>query len=156
MTTPRSRFRRRPQAVVALLGFALAVYLALIAWRGVFLLSQSRWELRLLGVAVLLLPLVGVWVVIAELRFGRATQRLAAQLADDTAELAAEDLPRRPSGRVDRRAADALFADRRAAVQADPEQWRGWYRLAVAYDLAGDRRRAREAMRTAIAKHDGN
>lgn len=139
-----------------MLGFALAVYLALIAWRGVFLLNQSRWELRLLGVAVLLLPLVGVWVVIAELRFGRATQRLAAQLPDDAAELAAEDLPRRPSGRVDRRAADALFADRRAAVQADPEQWRGWYRLAVAYDLAGDRRRARDAMRTAIAKHDGN
>lgn len=154
MTTRRSHLPGRPQAIVVVLVFALGVYLALIVWRGVYLLGQSRWDLRLLGVAVLLLPLVGIWVVVAELRFGRATQRLADELPDDEAEFAAEDLPRRPSGRVDRTAADALFAARRADVEADPGEWRGWYRLAIAYDLAGDRRRAREAMRTAIEKHD--
>ena len=59
-------------------------------------------------------------------------------------------LPRRPSGRVDRDAADAHFEVIRAEVEAAPEDWRGWYRLAHAYDLAGDRKRARSAMRHAI------
>ena len=64
------------------------------------------------------------------------------------------ELPRSPSGRVDRTAADELFDRRRVEVEAAPEDWRRWYRLAVAYDLAGDRRRARAAMRTAIARAD--
>jgi Flp pilus assembly protein TadD len=66
-------------------------------------------------------------------------------------ELDVEDLPRRPSGRIDREAADALFARVRAEVEADPDDWRRWYRLARAYDYAGDRGRAREMMRKAVA-----
>jgi Flp pilus assembly protein TadD len=38
----------------------------------------------------------------------------------------------------------------RTEVEADPDDWRRWYRLARAYDYAGDRRRAREAMKTAV------
>ena len=38
----------------------------------------------------------------------------------------------------------------RAEVEAAPEDWRGWYRLAHAYDLSGDRKRARSSMRHAI------
>jgi Flp pilus assembly protein TadD len=53
---------------------------------------------------------------------------------------------------VDRRAADALFEQRRLEVEADPANWRGWYELALAYDLAGDRKRARAAMRTALER----
>ncbi len=60
------------------------------------------------------------------------------------------DLPRRPSGRVERDAADAWFAQRQAETEAAPDDWRNWYRLAHGYDIAGDRRRAREAMRRAI------
>jgi hypothetical protein len=138
---------------VVLLLAALAVYLGLIGYRGVYLLQQSSFVLRVLGVAVLALPLVGVWVVIAEVRFGRATARLGQDL-DAEGEPPEPELPRTPSGRVSREAADALFDQRRVAVEAHPDDWRGWYRLAVAYDLAGDRRRARAAMRTAIAQHD--
>jgi cytochrome c-type biogenesis protein CcmH/NrfG len=78
-----------------------------------------------------------------------ATQRLGEQLAAEGG-LPADDLPRRPSGRVDRDAADAVFARRRAEAEAAPDDWRSWYRLGIAYDDAGDRRRAREAMRKAI------
>ena len=46
-------------------------------------------------------------------------------------------LPGTPSGRVQRDAADALFATVRAEVEADPDDWRRWYRLARAYDYAG-------------------
>ena len=41
---------------------------------------------------------------------------------------------------------------RRHDLENAPADWRRWYRLAVAYDVAGDRRRARAAMRTAIAR----
>jgi len=138
--------------VVAALVAAMSVYFVLIGWRGLYLLGEDRWVLKILGVAVLVLPLIGVWVVVAELRFGLASQRLAERMvaAGDSTEL--PDLPRRRSGRIERNAADAWFAERRAVVEGAPDDWRGWFRLAQAYDLAGDRRRAREALRTAIEK----
>jgi cytochrome c-type biogenesis protein CcmH/NrfG len=134
---------------VVLLVLALAGYFALIGYRGVYLVQQHSTGLRVLGVAVLVLPLVGLWVVIAEIRFGLATERLAGRL--DAEGVPAEEEPvRLPSGRIDRDAADALFESRRVEVETHPTDWRGWYRLAIAYDHAGDRRRARAAMRTAI------
>lgn len=59
------------------------------------------------------------------------------------------------SGRVDRGAADDAFTERRVQVEQDPDSWRGWYLLALAYDDAGDRTRAREAVRRAITLYDG-
>ncbi len=131
---------------VALLIAALAVYFALIGYRGVYLLGRSDLTLKVLGAAVLVLPLIGVWVVAAEIRFGLATERLGRQLGGPPD----PPLPRTPGGRIDRAAADARFEVRRAEVEAQPEDWQRWYRLALAYDDAGDRRRARAAMRTAI------
>ena len=72
---------------------------------------------------------------------------------DATGELPEDDLPRRPSGRVEREAADARFAVRQREVEASPN-WGAWFRLAAGYDDAGDRRRARAAMRMAIEKYD--
>ncbi|WP_375478251.1 hypothetical protein [uncultured Jatrophihabitans sp.] len=139
--------------VVVLLVFALAAYFALIGYRGVYLLGERSASLKVLGAAVLALPLIGLWVVAAEIRFGLATERLGRRL-DETAEPQVDDEPlqRTPSGRIDRDAADARFAERRVAVEADPADWRRWYRLAIAYDDAGDRKRARAAMRTAIER----
>jgi len=139
---------------VALLVLALAAYFALIGYRGVYLLGQHSAGLKTLGVAVLVLPLVGIWVIVAEIRFGFATERLAKRL--DAEGAAPDDEPARTaSGRIDRASADALFERRAADVQAAPDDWRGWYRLAIAYDWAGDRKRAREAMRTAISSCEG-
>jgi cytochrome c-type biogenesis protein CcmH/NrfG len=61
-----------------------------------------------------------------------------------------EEVEVRPSGRAVRSEADALFPAYRAEVESHPEDWRAWYRLGLAYDGSGDRRRAREAVRTAI------
>ncbi len=156
MTDPRPRSRRtNPLAVVAVLLVAMAAYFVLIGIRGVFLLEQSRLSLKVLGVAVLLLPLVGIWVVIAELRFGAASERLAREMLADGREVSLPELPRSPRGRVDRDAADGWFAEQRLLVEADPDDWRGWFRLAQAYDLAGDRKRGRAALRTAISLHAG-
>lgn len=61
-----------------------------------------------------------------------------------------DGLPRSPGGRVDKTAADALFARRKAETEAAPEDWRCWYRLAAAYYAAKDSTRARSAMRHAV------
>ena len=50
---------------------------------------------------------------------------------------------------------EEAFEEARAVVDAAPEDWRSWYHLAFAYDAAGDRRRARESLRTASRLHRG-
>ncbi|MFM9035795.1 MAG: hypothetical protein ACKOQ4_16195 [Mycobacterium sp.] len=140
----------RTQLLIAFLCLALLVYFAVLTRTAVALLRTGTPAAIALGVGVLLLPVVGLWATVATLRAGLAHQRLARLAASDGAELDVTGLPRRPSGRVDRDAADELFAAVRAEVEADPDDWRGWYRLARAYDYAGDRSRARETMRTAV------
>jgi len=148
--------RVNPLVVVGVLLFALVVYFGLIGYRGFYLLGQDRVVLKMLGAAVLVLPLIGVWVVAAELRFGLASQRLAEELIASGESAQPPELPRLRSGRVDRAAADGWFELQRARVEAAPDDWRGWFRLAQAYDLAGDRRRGREALRIAIEKASGD
>ena len=99
---------------------------------------------------LLVLPLIGVWALVAELRFGRNSERLVRRLEAEGG-LPVEELPIRPSGRPLRDAADAEFPMYRAAVDEHPDDWRAWFRLGLAYNSAGDRRRARGAIRTAIA-----
>ena len=142
----------RPKVVVAVLVLAFVFYAVTIGWRGVLLVRDGRLVPVLLGLAVLVLPLVTGWTVWREVQFGRATEQLGRRL-DAEGGLPPDDLPRRPSGRVERGAADAAFTGYRAAVESDPQDWRGWYRLALAYDAAGDRTRAREAARHALALH---
>ncbi|MBN9741576.1 hypothetical protein DMP23_10725 [Amycolatopsis sp. A1MSW2902] len=129
---------------------ALVVYLVLLADRAVALLQTGTPAGIALGIGVFLLPLLGVWIVVVTWRSGMQIQRLSRRLDAEGGLPDVSDLPRRPSGRVDRDAADAWFDERRAEVEADQENWRPWYRLAYAYDIAGDRRRARATMRKAI------
>ncbi|TKG62598.1 tetratricopeptide repeat protein [Prauserella endophytica] len=140
----------RARNVAIALTVAVAVYLVLLAGRAVALLRTGETVPVLLGVAVLVLPLLGVWMLVTTWRSGNQVQRLARRLDAEGGLPDVSDLPRRPSGRVDRQAADAWFDERRAEVEAEPEDWRRWYRLAHAYDIAGDRRRARATMRKAI------
>jgi len=137
----------------AALAFAvLVLYLVAIGWRGVVLLRVGGVVPVLLGLALLALPVVGLWAVVREWRFGAATQALASEL-DTRGELPVDDLPRSRGGRVDRAAADAQFERFRREVDAAPESEAAWFRLALGYDAAGDRRRARAAMRRAVQLH---
>jgi hypothetical protein len=138
--------------VAWLLVAVLAVYFVLLGQRAVWLIADGRLPFVLLGVGVLVLPVVGAYTVWREVRFGYAAQQLGHELAAQGG-LPADDLPRRPSGRVDLAAADAVFERRRAEVEAAPEDWRAWYRLAVAYGDAHDTKRGRAAMRHAIHLH---
>lgn len=140
----------RARNVALLLTAALVVYLVLLAGRGVALLRTGDTVPVLLGVAVLLLPLLGVWIVVTTWRSGTRVQRLARRLEAEGGLPDVSELPRLPSGRVDRTAADAWFEQRYAELEQHRDDWRYWYRIAHAYDLAGDRRRARSTMRTAL------
>ncbi len=133
-----------------LLTAVLVVYFVLMTGRAIVLLETGTGVGIGLGVGVLMLPIVGAWVAVATIRFGLQTERLAQRLAAEGTLPDTSSLPRMPSGRIDRSAADAWFEQRRAEVEAAPEDWRTWFRLAHGYDIAGDRRRAREAMRKAL------
>jgi hypothetical protein len=140
----------RIQLLIALMCVALVTYFVLLGRLAVAMIISGRAAAVGLGLAVLIMPVIGLWAMITTLRAGFAHQKLARLIAADGMELDAGALPRRPSGRIQRDAADALFATVRTEVETDPDDWRRWYRLARAYDYAGDRRRAREAMKTAV------
>lgn len=141
----------RIQLLIGFMCLALVGYLALLSRTAIVLMLSGKPVAIVLGAAVLIFPVVGGWAMVATLRAGFAHQKLARLAAEDGMELDVSDLPRRPSGRPERAAADAVFERVRAEVETDPGNWRRWYRLARAYDYAGDRRRAREAMRKAVA-----
>lgn len=141
-----------PKRMATLMAVLLVAYLAFAAWRGVEFIEAGGIVPTLLGLAVLVLPLIGGWALWQEWRFGRATQQLRQELAVRGA-LPVDDLPRRPSGRPERAAARERFGAVRSRVEAAPQDWAGWYELSVAYDWCGDRRRARWALRRAITLH---
>jgi cytochrome c-type biogenesis protein CcmH/NrfG len=140
----------RIQLMIVLMCAALLVYLVLLGRTAVLMINSGRAAAVVLGGALLILPAIGLWAMIATLRAGLAHQKLARLAAEDGMELDVSALPRRPSGRIERDAADALFDTVRTELDGDPADWRRWYRLARAYDYAGDRARAREAMKKAV------
>jgi cytochrome c-type biogenesis protein CcmH/NrfG len=140
----------RIQLMIALMCAALVVYIVLLGRTALLMIGSGRGVAIALGCALLIMPAIGLWAMVATLRAGLAHQKLARLAAEDGMELDVTALPRRPSGRIEREAADALFADVRAELDSDPHNWRRWYRLARAYDYAGDRSRAREAMKKAV------
>jgi cytochrome c-type biogenesis protein CcmH/NrfG len=140
----------RTQILIGFFCAAMILYLVLLGRIAFALIGDGRAASIGLGVALLLLPVIGAWALIATLRAGFTHQRLARQAADAGMDLDVSDLPRRASGRIERDAADRLFATVRAELDADPDNWMRWYRVARAYDYAGDRSRAREAMKTAV------
>ncbi|MEB0200342.1 tetratricopeptide repeat protein [Cryobacterium sp. 5I3] len=132
-----------------MMAILLAFYLVLVGWRAVLFLQSGAPVGIAIGVALLVLPLIGIWALVLEVTFGSRSARLV-RLLEASGELPVETLPIRASGRPVRDAADAYFPQYRDAVDAAPEDWKAWFRLGLAYDAAGDRKRARGAIRTAI------
>ncbi|WP_414835822.1 tetratricopeptide repeat protein [Curtobacterium sp. Leaf183] len=141
---------RSPFWGAALMAVLLLVYIVLIGARAVAFIATGLAIGIAIGAALIVIALIGALLLVLEFRFGLRITRLGARLEheggtpDDVVEV-------RPSGRPTRAAADELFPRYRAAVEASPDDWRAWYRLGVVYDAAGDRKRARSAMRTALS-----
>ncbi|WP_225754106.1 hypothetical protein [Actinotalea sp. Marseille-Q4924] len=143
---------RRGPVGALVLSALLVLYIVAVADRGLALVRTGEPVAVVLGVGVLVLPALGVWVLVREWRMAVAVQRMADEL-ERQGRLPVDDLPRSPGGRIERAAADEAFAAARTAVEASEGDWAAWYRLAFAYDAAGDRRRARESLRTAARLH---
>jgi hypothetical protein len=140
----------RIQLLIGFMCVALVVYFFLLGRIAMAFITSGELAAVGLGLALLIFPLIGIWVMVSTLRAGLAHQRLARIARDEGMELDVSSLPRMPSGRIQRDAADALFVTVREELENDPDNWRRWYRLARAYDYAGDRSRARETMRKAV------
>lgn len=140
----------RIQLVIGFMCVALVVYFVILGRMAMAFIDSGRPAAIGLGFALMILPLIGVWVMVSTLRAGLVHQRLGRLIKEEGLELDVSSLPRMPSGRIQRDAADALFVTVRDELENDPTDWRHWYRLARAYDYAGDRSRARETMRKAV------
>lgn len=134
---------------------ALIFYFGLVGDRGLLLIQDGRPVTVAFGAAVLVLPVIGAWFLWHTTQFARNAGRLGRELEAEGG-LPVDDLERTPSGRIDRASADAVFARRKAETEAAPDDWRTWFRLAVAYFDARDTPRARKAMQKAIALHDAD
>jgi hypothetical protein len=140
----------RIQLVIGFMCVALVIYFVMLGRIAMAFISSGSAAAIGLGLALMVLPLIGTWAMVSTLKAGLAHQRLARIAKEEGMELDISFLPRTPSGRIQRDAADALFETVRRELESDPHDWRRWYRLARAYDYAGDRGRARETMKKAV------
>ncbi|MEF3118257.1 tetratricopeptide repeat protein [Streptomyces chrestomyceticus] len=144
----------RAKITYCVLAAVLVVYFVLVGSRGVLLIEQGTVLTVAFGVAVLILPFIGLWFLWHTTQFARKAGRLARELEAEGG-LPVDELKRTPGGRIDRDSADEVFDRRRAETERAPDDWRAWFRLAVAYHDARDTPRARKAMQRAIALHEG-
>ncbi|MGZ8714996.1 MAG: hypothetical protein ACXWZX_17825 [Mycobacterium sp.] len=140
----------RIQLLIGFMCVALVLYFFLLGRIALAFITSGEPAAIGLGLALMIMPLIGIWVMVSTLRAGFTHQRLGRIIKAEGMELDVSSLPRMASGRIERDAADALFATARDELENDPDNWRRWYRLARAYDYAGDRSRAREAMKKAV------
>ncbi|MGA5704786.1 hypothetical protein [Peterkaempfera bronchialis] len=134
------------------LAAALLITFAVVVSEGVQLIATGDPAGIGIGVCALVIPAIGGWFLWHTVQFGRRSELLAREL-DAEGGLPADELVRTPGGRIDRASADAVFARRQAEAEAAPDDWRVWFRLAVAYADAGDTPRARRTMQHAIRLH---
>ncbi|MGO3148094.1 MAG: hypothetical protein ACTIJ6_10500 [Leucobacter sp.] len=141
--------RTRALIGVCIMSALLVLYFVFAGVRAVALLQSGSAIAITMGVALIALPLLGMWALLREIAFGYRATQLTDQLAAE--ELLPEELvSETASGRPVRDEADAAFPRYRDAAEADSESWRAWMRLGIMYDAAGDRKRARGAIRQAI------
>ena len=130
--------------------FLLAVYLFLTSSQAVNLIASKNPVGIAMGAALLVLPVVALVGVVAEWLFATRVAGLEKRVNQDA--LWPEfNFDLRASGRPTRESADREFARFANKAERNPADWHSWFNLSLAYDAAGDRRRARAAMRKAVA-----
>ena len=143
-----------PRVAAYLVAVGAAAYMALMLWQGWRFATAGSTVTLVLGMAVMVLPLIGFWLVWRELRFASSVQRLADRLAAES--MLPPELPRTPGGRVQPAAAAEEFAAAHSRVAASPRDPAAWFRMSLAYEAGRDRPRARAAMRYAVALEAGD
>ncbi|HLS02214.1 MAG TPA: hypothetical protein VK054_09585 [Beutenbergiaceae bacterium] len=138
----------RAIAYAAAMTALLAVYTWLVGARAVVLMRTGEIVGIGIGLAALAIPLVVVWFTLKEWHQAHTVSRMYKHLEAEGG-LIADNLARTPAGRVDKDRARSEFSRFAHEVETNPEDWRAWFHLGWAYDAAGDRPRARRALRQA-------
>ncbi len=134
---------------VAVMAAALVLYIFLVGGRAFVMIGTGEPVAIAMGVALLVLPLVGLWALVREVQFGLAASRLGGTL---DAEGGMPDAPAQltPSGRLLAADVEPMITRYTAEADAQPTDWRARYRLGVVQDAAGRRKDARASIRQAI------
>lgn len=140
----------RTRFFALVMALAVGAYIVLAGAQAYLFATHGGLAGAVLGIAIAIIGLLGLWLIIKEVRFGLVMQRMG-QRAQELGLLLPDDLPRLPSGRAETVAADERWLQAKSACDEQPDSWIRWYHLALAYDDARDRKRARAAMREAAA-----
>jgi hypothetical protein len=129
----------RTVAAVILMSALLALYIAFAAYQAALLVLSGEPFTLLYGLALFVAPIIGIWSLFRELKFGRDAQRLFTQYVAERGE------PKLPV--IDRRDRDAV-----AAVVATPvpATWQDALLLGLTLDTVSRRREGRAIVREAI------
>lgn len=139
----------KSKAGAFILGAITFIYLLLMTNQAINLLQLDIPIAKVMGLVLFGLPAVGVWAIIRELKFGLQVEALSKRVREQNL-WPLFDLELRPSGRPVRASAQKVFAEYAELTENNPDDWRNWFNLSLAYDAAGDSRRARSAMRNAV------
>lgn len=139
----------KTKIAVGIVSAAVLLYVVFVAQRAWLMMAGGNPVGIAMGAALIVLPVIGAWAIIRELWFGMRAEHVGRRLESEGG-LPEEDVAVRPSGRIVREDGAAVFPKYRTQVEEHPEDWRAWYRLGLAYDAAGDRHRARSAIRQSL------
>ena len=128
--------------IAFILTAVLLVYLGFAFSRGLDLLKSNTGPVKLLGLCVLVLPLLGGWLVFREVRFGFKSASMGQQI----------EISLLPSSEIKPRSSQAESYLAAAVDRAKDAQgeWQNWFCVALGYDLVGERKLAREAMQYSV------
>jgi hypothetical protein len=133
----------------ALMALLTLIYTGLLANTAITLLLLEEPLAKFMGALILIFPILAIWVTIREFIFGTQIEKLANKIERE-GKWPHFDFELRPSGRPTRESADRVFAAFAKGAEEHPEDFMAWFSLGLAYDAAGDRKRARASMRKAL------
>ena len=134
---------------VALIAAALVLYFVLMGQKAVLFITSGDAVGIGMGIALIVLPLIGAWALYREVRFGMQSEKLGTRLdAEGGMPTAESELT--PSGRIAKADAEPMI-QRYTAAAEQADDWRSYYRLGVVQDAAGRRKDARASIRAAIS-----
>ena len=95
----------------------LGLYLVFVFQYALLLIGSQNGIAKALGIALLVLPIVGAWALVSEIVFVVRGQRLVRRLGEQGG-LPVDDLPRLPSGRIDPQAETRKYVDKIVAARS--------------------------------------
>lgn len=126
----------------------VSVYVFGLGQRAFVLIADPSLVAKTFGALLAVFPVLGIWSIYQEVAFGLRCERLSNRLAAEN--YPALSLSLRPSGKPVPEDATKVSMEWTEKARQNPSDWRVWFRLAEAFDLAGNRKDARKAARTSI------